>query len=97
MTSKAPNSSPNTIHVEEGLGKMYDYHSDTFQILNEVCFHRNYYCKSIQIFQKNVSFLLYPELCNDGVQLLLLVSSGPKNYENRERWREAVKGLSGIK
>ena len=97
MTSKVPHSSPNTISVEKGLGKMYDDYTDTFQILNEVYFHRNTLCKSISFFQKNVSFLLYPELCNDGIQLLLLVSSGPKNYKNRERWREVVKGLSEIK
>ena len=60
MTSKAPHSSPNTIHVEEGLRKMYDDNTDNFQILNDVCFHRNDLYKSISFFSEECFFLIVP-------------------------------------
>jgi len=48
--------------------------------------------------QKNVSFLLEPaNSCDKSVSLLVMVSSGPCNKVNRDRWRRDVQNLEGVR
>ena len=44
-----------------------------------------------------MSFLLSPTSCTTSVSLLLMVSSGPLNQANRDRWRKDVEGREGVK
>ena len=44
-----------------------------------------------------MSFLLSPTPCTTSVSLLLMVSSGPLNQVNRDRWRKDVEGREGVK
>jgi len=71
-----------TVEVEEGLGPVYNEDGDTFNIMNK----------------KNVSFLLKPEAsCDKSVSLLIMVSSGPLNKANRDRWRRDAQGTAGVR
>jgi len=71
-----------SVDVLEGLGHVYNKDEDTFNIMNE----------------KNVSFVLQPpNSCDKSVSLLVMVSSGPRNKVNRDRWRQDVKGMEGMK
>ena len=49
-------------------------------------------------FQRNVSFLLRPESgCQKKDDILVMVSSGPLNQANRDRWRRDVEGRVGVR
>merc|ERR1712013_649323 len=64
-----------SLDIKEGLGDVFGNNEDTFSIMNE----------------KNVSFVLSPHSpCAKSVSLLLMVSSGPRNKANRDRWRKEV-------
>jgi len=77
-----PVTYPPALTVKTGLGSAHDQDYDTYNILN----------------QRNVSFILSPTSCESTVPLLLLmVSSGPLNWENRARWRRDVEGKEGVK
>jgi len=47
--------------------------------------------------QKNVTFLMRPDPCNEDEKLVLMVSSGPSNFVYRSKWRSAVSDLHSIK
>ena len=52
------------------------------------------------ILQRNVSFLLSPDPCAASDWMLVMVSSGPKNRELRDSWRQRmaeVRQKQGIK
>merc|ERR1719347_235920 len=68
-----------SLDIKEDLGDVFDDSGDTFSIMNE----------------KNVSFVLSPpSSCAKSVSLLVMVSSGPRNKVNRDRWRKEVKDLT---
>jgi len=69
-----------SLDIKEGLGDVFGNNEDTFRIMNE----------------KNVSFVLSPpSSCAKSVSLLLMVSSGPRNKANRDRWRKEVQDMDG--
>ena len=73
---------PQAVIVQQGLGAVHDEDYDSYNILN----------------RRNVSFLLSPTTCMNKVPLLLLmVSSGPRNKINRDRWRKDVQGREGVR
>ena len=68
--------------MKPGLGDAYDERSGTFSILN----------------QRNVSWVLRPpQGCRAEERLVLLVSSGPGQFRNREDWRARSGGRREVR
>ena len=50
------------------------------------------------LLQGNITFQLVPRSgCQEEEKVVIMVSSGPLNKENRDRWRESVEGRDGVK
>jgi len=67
--------------IKPGLGDVFDENTGTFHILN----------------RRNISWVLAPKDDCEDVKLLVMISSGPRNTELRQNWRERVKKMEGVK